>query len=117
MNAMFRHPLTGALMALLLVLTGQSLAAARGAPGPAGEIVLCTGAGPVTVLVDENGQPVGHAHICPDCTMQLLAAVAGQAGAPLVLDARPLGLAIAVVVADDLAPLVPFWPRGPPRPV
>lgn len=71
---LFRHPLTGVLMALMLVLTGQSMAIARGTPGPSGEMVLCTGTGPITVLVDENGQPVGQAHICPDCAFAFFAA-------------------------------------------
>lgn len=59
-------------MVLVLVLTGQSMALARSLPGPAGSVVLCTGAGPVTVLVDESGAPVEPAHICPECTAAYL---------------------------------------------
>lgn len=68
------HPLLGLVMVALLVLTGQSMAVARGAPGPSGTLTLCTGTGPVTVLVDENGQPTGKPHICPDCGFGLFAA-------------------------------------------
>ena len=61
----------GLLLALLLGLTGQSMAVARGAPPPVGVMVLCTGAGPLRVLVDETGAPVGPMHICPDCALSL----------------------------------------------
>ena len=70
-----RSPILAALMALILVLTGQTMAVARGATGPAGSMVLCTGTGPITILVDENGQPIGPRHICPDCSLSLFAAL------------------------------------------
>lgn len=54
-------------LAVLLALTSQTMATARGAPAPVGQAVLCTGMGPVTVLVDAQGQPTGKVHICPDC--------------------------------------------------
>lgn len=69
------HPLQAIALALLLVLTGQSMALMRSAPDASGQMVLCTGTGPITVLTDENGQPVGPPHICPDCAMSLFAAV------------------------------------------
>lgn len=69
------HPLQAIALAVLLVLTGQSMALMRSAPDPAGQMVLCTGTGPITVLTDENGLPVGQPHICPDCAMSLFAAV------------------------------------------
>lgn len=62
----------GIALALLLALTGQSMAVARGTTGPAGQMVLCTGTGPVSILVDENGQPTGPPHYCPDCVLSLL---------------------------------------------
>ena len=62
-------------LAALLVLTSQSLALVRTTPGPAGQIVLCTGTGPVSVLVDAKGQPTGILHICPDCTLSALTAI------------------------------------------
>lgn len=51
-------------LALLVALTSQELAAARGHVGQ--EVVLCTGGGLVTVTLDENGKPTGPAHFCPD---------------------------------------------------
>jgi hypothetical protein len=63
-----------AMLSLVLLLTGQSMALARTAAGPAGSIVLCTGTGPITVVVDDTGTPMGPVHICPDCTTALCAA-------------------------------------------
>lgn len=62
-------------LALLLALTSQSLAAARGHVMVAGEMVICSGGQLVTVLVDATGQPVEPPHICPDCALHALAGV------------------------------------------
>ena len=64
------------LLIALLVLMGQSVAMARGAPGPAGQMVLCTGTGPVMVFVDGDGQPTEAPRFCPDTAMGLLSVVA-----------------------------------------
>lgn len=64
------------MLALMLVLTGQSMAVARGSAGPAGQMTLCTGAGPVMVYVDENGAPTGPPVICPEFALSLLMAIA-----------------------------------------
>lgn len=88
------RPLAAIALALVLVLTAQSMAAARGAPAVAGAITLCTGAGPVTLLTDAEGQPLAPSHICPDCT--------------LTLDAGPAGPMLALShVAVRIAPLLP----------
>ena len=63
------------LLALLLVVTGQSLAVTRGSGGPAGQMVLCTGAGPLMVYVDENGAPTGPPVYCPDFGLTLFNAM------------------------------------------
>ena len=105
------------MLALLLVLTAQAMAVARGMPGVAGAMVLCTGSGPVAVLTDAEGQPVGPAHICPDCTLSLIVALA-QAGP---VTAHPMGRAVAVpqpavarLAARDIQP---FGARDPPAAV
>jgi hypothetical protein len=59
-------------LTLLLALTSQTMAVAQGAPHPVGQAVLCTGTGPVTVLVDAEGQPTGKVHICPDCALGVM---------------------------------------------
>lgn len=71
------------LLAVILALSGQSMAVARGASTPTGEMILCTGTGPVTVLVDAEGKPTGAAKYCPDCVMSLLQAVAAGADWPV----------------------------------
>lgn len=66
------------LLVALMVLTSASLAVARAAPDAAGQMVLCTGSGPVVIQFDENGDPIGTPHYCPDCAMTLLEAVVGN---------------------------------------
>ncbi|MEB8385826.1 hypothetical protein OO012_01180 [Rhodobacteraceae bacterium KMM 6894] len=63
------------LAALALILSGSVALQMRAAPGPSGQIVICSGRGPVTVLVDADGQPTGQVHICPDCTLHALSSV------------------------------------------
>lgn len=105
------------MLAAMLVFTGQSMAVARGATGPAGQMVLCSGTGPVVVYVDENGQPTGPPHICPDFALHLLAAVASPDLAPLALDgARRIEPPRAASVnADSLT--FRATARGPPAAV
>ncbi|MGR3507073.1 MAG: hypothetical protein ACU0B7_14525 [Paracoccaceae bacterium] len=113
MTCRFR-PFFAIALALLLVLTAQSMAAARGMSGVSGSVVLCTGTGPVTILTDADGQPVGPAHICPDCTLSLIVALAGDA--PLVL--HPIGRAEALKAVGRSVLLhriaQPFSARDPP---
>ena len=102
-------------LAFVLILTGQSMALARTAPGPDGQIVLCTGTGPVAVLVDDQGQPVGPSHICPDCALSLfqaLAETAPEIAAPTSwLRAHPVEFTL---VFHSPAPR-PAVARGPPQ--
>ncbi len=61
------------MLALFIAVTSTSMAVARGQMYDAtGAIVLCTGTGPMTVLVDHEGQPVEQAPICPDCAFSFL---------------------------------------------
>ncbi len=60
----------------LLVLTGQALAIARGAPLPMGQVELCTGTGPVMVSIGADGAPISPPHYCPEGVLSLLQAVA-----------------------------------------
>jgi hypothetical protein len=81
---MIRHSLS-ALLVALLILTAQSMAVARGSSMIAGQIVLCTGTGPVIVNTDRNGAPVAPAHVCPDCVISF-----GVDVAPVVAPAQPV---------------------------
>ncbi len=61
-------------LSVMLVFTSHSMAVARGMPGPDGQMVICTGQGPVMISVDAQGNPVGPSHICPDAALSLLQA-------------------------------------------
>ncbi|AVO38740.1 hypothetical protein [Pukyongiella litopenaei] len=104
------------MLAAVLALTGAGLAAARGAPAAAGRIEICTGTGPVMILVDEDGQPVGP-RLCPDNALSLLNAVFipvlpdDAADIPRRID-RPRGL-----VQLHPRDLPPTQARAPPVPV
>lgn len=63
------------MLSTLLVLTGQGLALSRGISAPVGQMVICTGTGPVTIYMDEDGQPTRPPHYCPDYALMLLGAV------------------------------------------
>ncbi|MCZ0813249.1 MAG: hypothetical protein ACQEVT_10200 [Pseudomonadota bacterium] len=70
----------GIALALVMVLAGQALAVARTAPDAAGQIEICTGSGPVMVMVDANGEPTGATHICPECALALFQAIISSDG-------------------------------------
>lgn len=62
----------GAGLCLMLVITGQSMAAQRGAAAATGQMVICIGLQTVTVYVDDEGNPTAAPHICPDCVLHFL---------------------------------------------
>ncbi|MFP4274682.1 MAG: hypothetical protein ACLFRU_06615 [Paracoccaceae bacterium] len=73
------RPWQAIMLAITLVLTAQSMAAARGQAVAVGEMVICTGAGVMSLPVDAEGNPTGPPHVCPDCTLSLFVAE----GAPM----------------------------------
>ncbi|MBU2891171.1 DUF2946 family protein [Celeribacter halophilus] len=96
-------------VALLLVVTSQSMAVARGTMRDAtGAVVICTGTGPLTVLTDADGQPVGPAHICPDCALSVIAGLAEA------FDLLPPAQRVLQVTPLVLNP--PVHDTVPPRP-
>ena len=72
----FRRAIIPALLALLVALTAQNMAVARGQPQAAGQIELCADGRIVTVAVDRQGNPIGPPRICPDVALALMAALA-----------------------------------------
>ena len=75
---MIRHPLRSVLvllLALLLGLTSQSLATARGQTRAGEAVVICSGDSFVTIELDAQGNPVGPAHLCPDMVLAFFAAM------------------------------------------
>lgn len=84
----------------MLAFTGLSMAVARGAPGPAGEMVICTGQGPVMIYLDAEGQPVDAPHLCPDGALSLI-----QSGvnAPFVMMRVAIAHRVVFPQSADLA--------------
>lgn len=76
----------GLFLAFAVALTAHSAAARQGERDAAGQMVICTGTGAVTVYVDSEGQPVKPPHSCPDCVMHVLDAVGQPAGLVLPLE-------------------------------
>ena len=114
MRALSRHIL-GYMLGLLIVVTGQAAAVAHAAPGPMGQIELCTGAGPVMVYLDEDGQPTGPPVYCPDFALSLILALADQ---PVICGLcragmdRVSGVFLSGTVVARGVPVPPA--RGPP---
>lgn len=102
-------------LCLILVLTAPVLALSRTAPGAAGMMVICTGTGPVSIVVDGTGQPIGQTHICPDCAAAALGAILPEIAQQLVHEPRSF-------VTQSFAPGPPSgwqrvlhaWARAPP---
>ncbi|KIC15132.1 hypothetical protein RA24_09465 [Leisingera sp. ANG-M6] len=80
----------GLFLALTVALTAHSAAARQGERNAAGQMVICTGTGPVAIYVDSDGQPAKPPHNCPDCVMHVLDAVM-----------QPAGLVLPVVVCSE----------------
>lgn len=97
------------MLTLMLALTSQSMAVARGASAATDQMVLCTGTGPVAVYMDADGQPTSAPHICPDSALNIIVLGPVQhTPAP----ARPVKFAFPVALADRLVPALPR--RTPP---
>ncbi|MDG1102863.1 MAG: hypothetical protein P8N75_05740 [Ascidiaceihabitans sp.] len=101
-------------LAVVLVLTGQSMAGARGAAGATGKMVLCVGTQSVVVYMDEQRQPTQAPHFCPDCTLTLIdAAPTGTAVSPAVLVLSP-HITMACVAAHSNVDEHSYLSRAPP---
>lgn len=72
----FRNRFLSFALSLLVILTGQGVAASRGVDTAVGQMVLCTGVGPVVIYMDAEGQPAKPPHFCPDYALTLLGAIA-----------------------------------------
>lgn len=109
------RPYIALLFAAMLVVTSQSMAVARGMTrDAAGAMILCTGSGSVTVYYDENGEPIGPSHICPDCAIGFADAVDAEVVLPAPLfvarDVEIVHVARVFWIAPAQAPNA----RGPP---
>lgn len=112
------RPVLRSLATILLILivgvTSQSMAIARGQTRIADTVVICSGYGIVAIQVDAEGNPVGAPHICPDMALSLLAA---PEAAPPVLS-RPEGGVQRVepreTVRTAVSRTIAAQARGPP---
>lgn len=101
-------------LALLIGLTGQQMALARGQGSAVGQMVLCIGGQAVSVAIDDEGKPAGPAHICPDCALNFMAALLPQSTAlqaPLAPDSQRV---VLVAQSPDPHNFGLPQPRGPP---
>ena len=108
------HRKIAILMVAVLVLTGHSMAIARGMPVAAGLMELCTGTGPVMVAVDAEGNPTGHTHICPEFSLSLLDAVAPVPALAEPVEARGRKIDSAHEVSLGVIRAVRTSARAPP---
>lgn len=109
-----RLPLVPLLLSALIAVTSVTMAAARGQMMRGDAVVICSGYGVVTILVDARGEPVGTVHPCPDCTLHHV--LADLVPAPMVLRPATRGEALRAaalslpVARARVAPMA----RGPP---
>jgi hypothetical protein len=110
--------LTALLLSLILTATSLTMAVARGRMAGSETVILCSGSGLVAVALDAEGQPIGRAHVCPDCTVVLFAPDLGLAAPPAramtwsPAEFRPVQAALPPQ-PHHLLPAA----RGPPVPV
>mgnify|MGYP000008375647 CR=1 FL=1 len=57
------------ILVLAVTLTAHSAGAMRGMRDATGQMVICSGTGPVVIYVDADGQPARAPGNCPDCIM------------------------------------------------
>lgn len=104
----------GVVLVLMVALTGQAMAIARGAPGSTGQVELCTGSGPVMVYVDENGTPVGPPHLCPEFALSLILQVAEPDMLQHHVDAPRRLATVRSDLQNTNLPRPPMLARAPP---
>ncbi|MGJ8624768.1 MAG: hypothetical protein ACSHW1_18660, partial [Yoonia sp.] len=102
-------------LALLIAVTSQQMAVARGmAYDAAGQVILCTGQGVVTVTLNTQGEPMDVVHICPDCALTLMAAVGALLVLePLIVHSQTLTQTPVTTAQTTISPAA-FHARGPP---
>lgn len=108
------HRLVNAILVVLLILTGQSMAIARGAAGPAGQMELCTGTGPVMVYVDADGNPIETPRYCPEGAMAVLLGI--DVPAPMLAPPTAVRRALTLTETPQIAHAAVRTPqaRAPP---
>lgn len=88
------------LLVLTMVATTGSMAMMRDRDAGAQVMVICTGAGLQTILLDANGGRVDPAPMCPDCTMVALAGAPVSSGLEIC---APVGRMELVLIQSSQA--------------
>ncbi len=94
------RPFAFLVLALTLAVSSITAAMAHGQVRVGTELVICTGAGLQTIVLDADGNPAGPPHVCPDCTQAFVLAL----NAAPVFPARPATRVERVARADGPAP-------------
>jgi hypothetical protein len=118
MLKLFR-PLGLVMLCLALVAGSVSMAVARGQAAAMSNggttIVICSGYGVLSITLDDQGNPVGPVHPCPDCLAGLAAYLPPDVPALVALVTRGVR---AVVIGHNAAPrmagVLVTRARGPP---
>ena len=95
----------------MVVARGQAAALSQGGT----TLVICSGYGVMTVTLDDQGNPVGPVHSCPDCLAGIAAYLAPDL--PLVLPIRISSQQVAAIEPPQLprkAAVLLRRARGPP---
>ncbi|MFY0680925.1 MAG: hypothetical protein JXR13_10160 [Thalassovita sp.] len=101
-------------LALILVMTAQTMAVARGAPAAVGQMELCSGSSAIVVLVDANGVPVEPAHLCPDCALSFFDSLDVPAAELIVPTSASMLRWDRTTVGQDPLSLLDTSARSPP---
>lgn len=107
--------LVGVGLAVILAVTGQSMAASRGATAATGQMVICVGTTAVVVYTDANGQPTAAPHICPDCILLFDTVKSADVSLQSLTFAQASWRLGSLGIVSGAAQHASFRPRAPPR--
>ena len=102
------------LMIVLLVLSGQSTAMAKGMPQSFGTTEICAGQHIVEIAVDAKGRPTAPPHHCLDCTLVALDMMAGELPALFGAASKPAAPILSRHRVIRVTPHYALKARAPP---
>ncbi|UWR63469.1 hypothetical protein K4L02_11945 [Phaeobacter inhibens] len=102
-------------LALIVLMALTGISAQAGMRDAAGQMVICTGTGPVMVYIDSDGQPVSPPMECPECLT--FVADLGLALPILGHSTLPQKLPRDLAQRTEILPVVRLatFARGPPE--
>ena len=107
--------LSALILALVVAVTSQGMALARGQSMAVAETVICVAGGLAAVPVDAQGRPTGPPHVCPDATLlttgaPCMAVPTRWTGAGM----RPVDPGVTAIADVPRRAVGPMSARGPP---